>query len=166
MKTILIEKLTRITLNRRRLEELLNVKITNRGKEVTIEGGPENEYLAEKVIDALNFGFPFSTAVLIASNDFVFEVLNIKNYTKRKVMKTVRARIIGKGGKTLKILSDLTQCNFELKDNFIGVIGPAECMKNAEEAIRSITQGSKQANVYKFLEERQVREPIDLGLKK
>ena len=110
MKTILSEKLPRILKNKKRLEEKLNVKITNRGKEVSIRGKPSDEYIAEKVIDALNFGFPFSVAILIKEEDFIFEIINIKDYTKRHDLETVRARIIGKKGKTLKTLCGLTKC--------------------------------------------------------
>ena len=92
--------------------------------------------------------------------------MNIKDYTKRKDLKSVRARIIGKKGKTLKTLSDLSRCSFELKDNFVGIIGPSEHIENAQNGIISIVQGSKQSNVYKFLEGNQIREEIDLGLKK
>ena len=45
--------------------EILNVKITNRGKEVFVEGDPRDEFIAEEVLGALNFGFTFSTAILI-----------------------------------------------------------------------------------------------------
>ena len=65
MKKIICDKLVRITKNKKRLQEKLNVKITNRGKEVYLDGKAEDEYVAEKVIDALNFGFPFTTALLI-----------------------------------------------------------------------------------------------------
>ena len=65
MKIILSEKLPRILKNKKRLEKKLNIKISNRGKEVQINGNPGDEYIAEKVIDALNFGFPFSTAISI-----------------------------------------------------------------------------------------------------
>lgn len=165
MKTILSEKLPRIIKNKRRLQEKLNLKITNRGKEVKIEGTPEDEYTGEKVIDALNFGFIFSTAMLIKEAGFVFEILNIKNYTKRHDLQRVRARIIGTQGKTLKTLSDLTQCHFEIKDNFIGIIGSPEHIENAQNAIISIVQGSKQTNVYCFLEKHRIKEVEDLGLK-
>src|SRR3989344_4151516 len=116
MKIIMSEKLPRILKNKERLEKELKVKIENRGKEISIIGKPEDEYIAEKVIDAINFGFIFSTAMLIKKEDFVFEILNIKDYTRRKDLTDVRARIIGKSGKTLKILKDLTDCHFELKD--------------------------------------------------
>lgn len=165
MKTILSEKLPRILKNKKRLEKELKVKISNRGKEVTIDGKPEDEFVAEKVLDAINFGFPFSTALLIKKEDYEFEILNIKDYTPRKNLEAIRARIIGTKGKTLKTLTDLTECHFELKDNFVGIVGAPEFLKNAQEAVTSIIQGSKQSNVYKFLEKNRFREPVDLGLK-
>ena len=165
MKTILSEKLPRILKNKKRLESKLNIKISNRGKEVQINGKPEEEYIAEKVIDALNFGFSFSVAISIKEESLEFEILNIKDHTTRKDLKRVRARIIGKGGKTLKTLNQLTKCNFELKDNFVGIIGLPELIKNAQESVISIIKGSKQSNVYSHLEKHQLKPLIDLGLK-
>ena len=166
MKTILSEKLLRILKNKKRLENKLNIKISNRGKEVQIHGEPEEEYIAEKVIDALNFGFPFSVAISIKEENLEFEILNIKNYTTRKDLERVRARIIGKGGKTLKTLNQLTKCNFEIKDNQVGIIGLPEYLENAQESVISIIKGSKQSNVYSHLEKNQLKSVLDLGLKK
>jgi len=165
MKTIISEKIARILKNKKNLEEKLNVKITNRGREVFIEGTPENEYIAEKVIDALNFGFSFSTAILIKERNFIFEIINIKQNTNRKDLQRVRARIIGKNGKTLKTLNQLTGCNFELKDNFVGIICDPESLKNGQEAVISIIRGAKHSNVYNFLEKRMAKPVLDLGLK-
>ena len=165
MKTIISEKLPRILKNKKQLEKKLNVKITNRGKEVTVNGSSEDEFVAEKVIQAINFGFPFSYALLIKEEDFEFVITNIKEHTRRKDLARVRARIIGKGGKTLSTLNTLTQCYFEMKDNFVGIIGSSEHIKNAEESIASIAKGTKQSNVYAHLEKNQVKRVIDLGLK-
>lgn len=165
MKKIFSEKFLRIVKNKKKLEEKLNIKLTNRGKEISIEGDSLNEYIAEKVIEALNFGFPFSVSVLIKDEDFLFEILNIKDYTRGKDLERIRARIIGKKGKTLKTLSQLTNCNFELKDNQIGIIGDAENIENAQQAIVSIVRGSKQSNMYSFLEKHRPKPILDLGLK-
>ena len=165
MEVLICEKIQRIIKNREKLEALLAVKIENRGKEVKLIGEPEDEYVASKVIGALEFGFPFSIALLIKDEDMMFEVLNIKDYTHRKDLSQIRARIIGKNGKTLKILNDLTKCNFELKLNQVGIIGDVEYIKNAQEALVSLIRGSKQANVYSFLEKHHVQPVLDLGLK-
>ena len=165
MKKILSDKIVRIVKNKKKLEKILKVKITNRGKEVFIEGDSENEYIAEKVIYALDLGFPFETAMSIKKENFSFEILNIKDYTKRKDLDRVRARIIGKGGKTLKTLHGLTKCYFELNNNNVGIIGDDEHIKNAEDAVVAIIKGAKQSNVYSFLEKHQPEKVIDLGLK-
>ena len=165
METLICEKPQRIIKNRKKLEKELKIKITSKEKEITIHGSPENEYIAEKVIEALEFGFPFSVALLIKEEDFMFEALNIKDYTRRKDLATVRARIIGREGKTLKTLLELTKCHFEIKDNQVGIIGEPEYMRNAQEAMISIIRGAKHANVYSFLEKHQVKPVIDLGLK-
>ncbi|HLC86787.1 MAG TPA: KH domain-containing protein [Candidatus Nanoarchaeia archaeon] len=165
MKTIYSEKLVRILKNKKRLQELLNVKISNKGRDVTVEGEAEDEYIAEKVIEAINFGFPYSTAISIKVNDNDFEVVNIKDYTKRKDLAIVKGRIVGKKGKTIQTISLLTNCSFEIKDNLVGIIGQPEYIKNAQEAISSLIRGSKQANVYTRLEKEHYKEPVDLGFK-
>jgi KH domain-containing protein len=155
MKKILSEKIPRIIKAKKQLEKELHVKISNRGKELYIEGSPENEYTAEKVIDSINLGFPIEIALSIKKDDNLLEVLNIKDYTRRKDYQRIRSRLIGKNGKTLKNLNQLTKCGFEIKDNQIGIIGPPECIQNAQQAIISLIQGAKQANVYSYLEKHQ-----------
>lgn len=165
MKIIFSEKSSKILRNKKDIEDTIEVNISVKGKDITIDGSPEEEYIAEKVIDAINFGFPLSVALLIKKEDFLFEVINIKDYTLRKDFETVRARIIGKGGKTLKTLSHLTECNFEIKNNEVGIIGSPEYIENAQNAVISIIQGAKQANVYSYLEKHQIKPVLDLGLK-
>ena len=182
MAILVSEDISKVIKNKKRLERLLHVKITIKDerlhgsedsdmqvksgtREISVEGIPENEYIAEKVIDAINFGFPLSVALLIKEEDLLFEILGIKTYTHRKDLGTVRARIIGKAGKTLKTLNTLTQCYFELKDNDVGIIGSPELIKNAQDAVIFIIQGSKQANVYSYLEKHHIKPVLDLGLK-
>jgi ribosomal RNA assembly protein len=165
MQKLICEKFPRITKNRRKLEEELDVKITNRGKEVVIEGSPENEYVAEKVIQALNFGFPFAQALSIKTDELEFEIIPIKTNTRQKNLERVRGRVIGTKGKTLKTLSTLTDCFLEIKDNEIGVIGDPEKLQAAQDAITSLLRGSKTSNVYSYLERHQPKKIWDLGLK-
>jgi len=165
MRKILSEKIARIIRNKKKLKEGLDIEIKNRGKEIFIKGNAEDEYTMEKIIEALNFDFPIEIVMLIKKENFSFEILNIKDHTKRKDLKSIRARIIGKSGRTLKTLNELTKCYFELEGNNIGIIGDSEYMKNAEEAVIAIIKGAKQSNVYSFLEKHQPERIIDLGLK-
>lgn len=165
MIRIISEDVNAIKKKQKKLSRILNVKIKFEGNEIILEGTGDNEYIAEKVIDAINFGFSVPTALLIKEEDFLFEILDIKDYTKKKDLPRIRARIIGTDGRTLKTLLTLTECHFEIKDNRVGIIGAPELMLNAQNAIISLIRGSKQANVYAFLEKHRVKPIFDLGLK-
>ena len=65
MKIIPCEDTENITKNKKRLEPALKVKIAIKKDEIEIDGSPEDEFIAEKVIDAINFGFPFPIALSI-----------------------------------------------------------------------------------------------------
>jgi len=165
MKTIFLDDTLKLKKNRRKIENELDLKITISGNEVTIDGKPEDEFFAEKIINALDFDFPIAVALLIQKEGALFEILNIKDYTTKKDYKTIRARIIGSGGKTLKTLTTLTGCYFEIKENNVGIIGSPENIENAQNSIISIIRGSKQANVYSYLEKHRTQPILDLGLK-
>ncbi len=167
MKKLIIDKIIRIIKLRKKLEKELDIEITNRGKEIFIHGKPEKEYIAEKIIDALDLGFSFKDAILIKEENILFEIINIKDYTNRKDISRIRSRLIGKNGRTKKTLEQLSKSAIEINEihNLIGVICPAEFMQNIQEAIISIIQGSKQSNVYASLEKNQPKPILDLGLK-
>jgi KH domain-containing protein len=160
-----ISKTEKIIEAKNKLERVLNVKINVYDEEVSIEGKPEDEYIAGKVIDAIGFGFRPPVALMIKREDFLFEILNIKDYNHRKDLETIRARIIGLGGKTLRTLNNLTECFFAMKNNEVGIIGAPENIENAQNAVISIIQGAKQANVYSHLEKYRTKPVLDLGLK-
>lgn len=166
MIKIISEDSKEVKRTKKGLEKELNVTIEILEKEIIIDGSAENEYIAEKVIEAINFGFPVSAALMIKKEDLIFEILDIKDYTKKKDVYRIRARIIGSGGKTLQTLSNLTRCNFQIKENRVGIIGSPELIKNAQDSVILIIQGSKQANVYSYLEKHRIKPVIDLGLKK
>ena len=166
MAIIITDKVARIIKNRKKLERILKVKITNKGKEITFEGSPENEYEAEKVLQALDLGFGFSDAVSIKEKELEFDIFHIKDYARRGNIEKVRGRIIGKNGRALATLSELTKCSLEIKGNTIGIIGDPEEIKPAIDAVIHLIQGAKHANVYKGLEKRKEKPILDWGLKK
>jgi KH domain-containing protein len=165
MKKLVLEKVGNIVKNKEKVKEVLGVDISHRGKELYIEGEPLEEYEAETVIRALDLGFTPEVALLIKERELALDILSIKDFTKRKDMASIKARIIGTKGKTLKTLTELTDCFFAVSNNEVGIIGHPEQMKLAQEAVASLIRGSKQANVYKFLEKHHIQPVVDLGLK-
>lgn len=152
MKKMILDKIPRITKARKILEKELNVKIALLGREISITGKPEDEYISERVIEAIDFGFPIDAALMIKEEDLALEILNIKEHTKRKDYERIRGRIIGKEGKTKNTISSLTDCFIEVKDNRVATVGHPENVKTARQAIISLIKGTKQANVYAYLE--------------
>ncbi|MGV8152159.1 MAG: KH domain-containing protein [Candidatus Nanoarchaeia archaeon] len=152
MQEMYTEDLGKILRSKNLLEEKLKVKIKNTGKLLFINGDSENEYTASIVIDAINLGFSVERALFLTQEENILEIINIKDYTRRKNLELIRARIIGTHGKTLKTMQTLTDCAFAIKDNKVGIIGNYEDVKEASQAVKMIIQGSKQANVYAKLE--------------
>lgn len=165
MRKLFTDKTPRIIKTKWELEKVLNVKILVREGEIEISGEPVDEFIAEKVVDAASLGFEIKIALLLKEEEFILEKINIKEHTKRRDLEVIRARIIGTKRKTLTTLEELTHCFFQVKDNTIGIIGPADWIENAQKAIISLIKGSKQANVYAFLEHHQIPEIEDLGIK-
>ena len=170
METLYSEAINKIKANKKKLEKALNVKISVKGKDVCVSGKAVDEYIACQIIEALNLGFNTNQGLLLRDENFVFEKINIKDVTKRHDLERIRGRIIGTKGKTKEIIENLSDCFISLHDNTVGIIGEAENIERAMQAITSIIQGSKQSKVYSSLERDRTKtkqeEFKDLGLEK
>jgi len=161
--------INKIKQNKEKLEKALKVKLSFSGKNIIIKGLPLEEFVAEKVIDAMELGFMFHQAILIADEEFVLEKIHIKDLTKRHDLSRIRARIIGTKGKTKEIIQNLSDCVICVHENTVGIIGLSENIKKAITALTALIQGKKQGKVYGFLEKERSKEKTqfgeDLGLK-
>ena len=72
----------------------------------------------------------------------------------KEAMLRLKGRVIGKEGKSRKLIEELTECNISVFGKTIGIIGLPESAANARQAVESLPRGSKHANVYKWLEKR------------
>jgi len=115
----------------------------------------------------MNFSFPLKEALLLTNEGYIFRKINIKDFTRRKNLDEVRARLIGTEGKTKRAMEEISGCVLVIKDKIVGIIGSTESIKDATTAITRLIKGSKQANVYSYLERmnREKKEKSDLGLK-
>jgi len=139
---------------KRKIESKLKVKIILLKDSIKIDGDPESEYFTEKVIHALDYDFHIDDALLLQDENYMFEILDIKDISKRKKMEEVRARIIGTQGRTLKLIQEISNCEIKLKNNDLAILGDVEDVPVAIDAMKKLIQGSKQSNVYQFLERR------------
>jgi len=125
-----------------------------------------DEFEAEKVFDAINFGFSAKKALLLLNEDSLFRKVHIKDFTKRNDLRAVRARLIGLHGKTRKTIEEISGCYLVITDSDVGIIGDAEYIDEAVTAIINLIKGAKQSNTYFFLERmnKEKKKPVSLGL--
>lgn len=152
METLFVTKTTELRRTKPELEKTLKVKIDIRGRQVTIDGEAVDEFEAASIIEAIGFGFSAKKALLLKGPDYTFRRINIKNFTRRKNLEDVRGRIIGRQGKTKKIIEDISGVYLELNNNEVGLIGPTEDIEQETAALTNLIKGTKQANVYQKLE--------------
>ena len=91
-------------------------------------------------------------AIQIMDEEILFRKINIKDFTKRKNLEIIRARLIGTRGRTKKTIESISGCNIIINENEVGLICHSEKMEYAITAISNIIKGSKVTNTYKYLE--------------
>lgn len=166
MKNLKKSAISKIKKIKTKLEKKLKVKITVVGNKLEFSGKIQDIYTAERVLEALDRNFPLKIALLLTREDYHLENINIKNFTKRKDLRPVKSRIIGKDAKTIKTLNRISECHITLQDNIVSILGPAKDIKDTATAVKNLIQGSKQGNVYSYLERMNRKQARDLGLKK
>lgn len=170
MKTFITENTRKVKKTIPLLEEKLNIKISFEGKKFFIKGEEYKEYIADKILRAVDFGFDPEDAIILTNEDFVLEFIDVKKHTRRKNLKEVRARLIGTNGKARKTIEELTGAIIVIQGNDVGLIVHSNHLDAATQAIISIAQGAKHGNVFAYLEnqnrEMKKFDRDDLGLKK
>ena len=141
------------------LEECTNTKLNIDSKEgdIIITGEDAlNLYSAREIIKAIGRGFNPELAKLLLKPDYGLEIIDLRDYIGKSLdaMIRVKGRVIGKDGKSRRIIEELTECHISVFGKTISIIGLPETASNARKAIESLLRGSTHANVYKFLEKK------------
>ena len=151
------------------LEDQVGAKIevdSVSGEVVLYEEEAEDSYLAYRmrdVIRAIGRGFPPKKAIRLMSEDLYYKEFDIRDYVgkSKKRMIQVRSRVIGSGGKTRRIIEDLTECPISIKGNTVALIGDLEGLKVASKAVDMLLSGSEHSSVYGFMERK--RKELELS---
>lgn len=156
---------------KKELEENTKTKIKIDSKEgyVFISGKDAlGLYAARELVKAIARGFNPEIAKLLLKQDFVLEIVEIADYTNksRNSMLRLKGRVIGREGKSRKLIEELTESYISVYGKTISVIGPSDSVNLARQAVISLLRGSTHANVYKWLEKKRRelkrRETVDI----
>jgi len=111
-------------------------------------------FRAKEVITAIGRGFsPENAFRLLEDDESVLEVIDLRETVGRSQseMKRLKGRIIGKEGKTRRIIEELTDASISVYGHTVSIIGNVEQAEVAKEAIRMLIRGSLHQTVYRFL---------------
>ena len=124
--------------------------------EVRIEPGedPLGALMAREVLHAIARGFSSERAFRLFEDNQLLEVIDIRDFTGRseKALIRLKGRAIGERGKTRQILEETTEAHVSVYGKTIALIGTAEQLAVAREAIERLLGGAKHSSVYRFLE--------------
>ena len=107
------------------------------------------------VIKAIGRGFnPDKAMKLLDDDDMYFESIDIKDVIGDRQNQVVRARgrLIGKDGKTRKLIEDLADVYMSVYGNTVSLIGNSISLPIAKNAIEMLLHGSEHSTVYHYLE--------------
>ena len=107
------------------------------------------------VIKAVGRGFnPDKAMKLLDDEDLYFESIDIKDVIGDRQNQVVRARgrLIGKDGKTRKLIEDLADVYMSVYGNTVSLIGNSISLPIAKNAIEMLLHGSEHSTVYHYLE--------------
>ncbi|MDO8661319.1 MAG: KH domain-containing protein, partial [Candidatus Woesearchaeota archaeon] len=100
-------------------------------------------------------GFNPEIAQLLLKQDYGFELVMITEFAKNPDdLLRLRGRVIGEGGKSRRLIEELTGCYVCVYGKTVGIIGEFEALTGARRAVESLLAGSPHASVYKWLESR------------
>lgn len=111
-------------------------------------------FRAKEVVTAIGRGFaPDHAFRLLDDDEIVFEVIDLREIVGRSPsdMKRLKGRVIGKEGKTRRIIEELSEASITIYGHTISIIGYPDQASIAREAVSMLIRGSLHGTVYRFL---------------
>ena len=107
-----------------------------------------------EVVKAIGRGFSPERALFLYNDGFQLIVISLREFARKgsNRINEIKGRIIGRQGKTRKIVEDITDCFVCVYGDTVSLIGDYISMKYAIQALQMIIEGKKQRTVYTYLE--------------
>ena len=137
----------------------LELQINSKTGEVKIERNDENASIALKTIDiivAIARGFSAEQAINLLNDDIYLKVIHLPEIVRNeKDLARQRARLIGTKGKARHMLEEYTGTHISIYGKTVAIIGDAEAVELAAEAVVKLAGGTPHGDVYKEIQKRQ-----------
>jgi ribosomal RNA assembly protein len=145
---------------KRRIEHCTGTKLVfdSETGEVQIESTSDNPLgvlKAREILRAIARGFSPERAFRLLEDDQYLEIIDIRDFAQsEKALSRLKGRAIGEQGKTRRIIEEASDVYISIYGKTISLIGDAERLAIAREAIQMLLEGAKHSSVYRFLERR------------
>ncbi len=114
---------------------------------------PSNALRAKDIVVAIGRGFSPERALSLVNEDNTLDVLDLHDiFGKNEAeIRRVDGRIIGREGKTRRIIEEMTGTLVSVSGHTVSIIGSYESVSTAKDAIEKLLKGRQHGTVYKFL---------------
>ncbi|HEC88982.1 MAG TPA: RNA-processing protein [Thermoplasmatales archaeon] len=142
-------------------EEKTKIKIDVDSKqgEVTINDMDATDdplliFKVENIVRAIGRGFNPTQAMTLLDDEMDFYIFDIHDYVGKKQthVRRLKGRVIGKNGKTKRLLEELTDSYISIYGHTISIIANVIDIDIVKKAVDKLLTGSKHATVYRFVE--------------
>jgi len=147
---------------KKEIEDRLKVVINiDRDGMVTIQKNEKAEdvlaeWKARDIIKAIGRGISPEIAIKLVRDDYFLEIIDLTEIVgrSRKALIRQKGRIIGTKGKTRKFIEEMTGVAISVYGKSVAILGKADELRYAKEAVIMLAEGAPHGVVYRFLERR------------
>ena len=121
--------------------------------EVTLIGEGESFFKAADIVRAIGRGFSPERAFTLLKDDYLLKIIDITDYAGKNQsnQKAKRGRIIGREGTARLEIEKKTHCLISVHGKTVAVIGLADEIDKAVEAVEMLLEGAKHETVEHIL---------------
>ncbi len=114
---------------------------------------PSVLFRARDIVLAIGRGFSPETSFRLLNENMNLYVIDLRELFRSAAdIQRVKSRVIGKGGKTRRIIEEETLTNISVYGHTVALIGDVEHVAVAKEAVEMLLKGILHRDVYKFLD--------------
>jgi ribosomal RNA assembly protein len=141
----------------------LKIEVDSKLGEVVIDDHEVEDPLiiikVENIVKAIGRGFSPQNAYRLFNDEEDFFIFDLYAYVGKKPshIRRLKSRIIGREGKTKRVLEELTDSKISIYGHTIAIISDIMKMNILKKSVDMLLTGSKHATVYRFVES-QIRE--------
>jgi ribosomal RNA assembly protein len=129
---------------------------------------PSGALQAKDIIVAIGRGFSPERAFRLFNEETALDIIDLHDFCGKNEaeIRRIDGRIIGREGKTRRILEELTGASISVSGHTVSIIGNYDAIAMAKDALEKLMKGRQHGTVYKFLKRRrqELKKEKALGL--